>query len=151
MRFALHDYLFTVHCSPFTVHRLLFTELSFKEEIDMPKEFFPEEIQALPEADVAFPGVRGRLLQGPAQQLVFFDIDAVGEVKPHAHGAQWGVVLDGTMELTIGSETRQYGRGDTYYIPAGEVHSARFETRARVIDFFAEPHRYGVKSPPRNE
>ncbi len=114
----------------------------------MPKEFFPEEILALPEADVAFPGASGRLLQGPAQQLVFFDIDAVGEVKPHTHGAQWGVVLDGKMELTIGGETRQYGRGDTYYIPDGEVHSARFETRTRVIDFFAEPRRYGIKSTP---
>ena len=111
----------------------------------MSDEFFPEEILALPEPDVAFPGVQGRLLQGPAQQLVFFEIDAVGEVEPHAHGAQWGVVLDGTMEMTIGSETRQYTRGDTYYIPAGEVHSARFETRTRVIDFFAEPRRYGVK------
>ena len=114
----------------------------------MPDEFFPEEILALPEPDVAFPGVQGRLLQGPAQQLVFFEIDAVGEVEPHAHGAQWGVVLDGTMELTIGRETRRYTRGDTYYIPAGEVHSARFETRTRVIDFFAEPRRYEVKPNP---
>jgi quercetin dioxygenase-like cupin family protein len=114
----------------------------------MSNEFFPEEIRALPEADITFPGLRGHLLQGPDQQLVFFEIDAEGEVDPHAHGAQWGVVLDGRMELTIGEETLQYSRGDTYYIPAGEVHSARFEASTRVIDYFAEPRRYGIKSTP---
>jgi quercetin dioxygenase-like cupin family protein len=116
------------------------------EENEMSDEFFPKEILELPEADVTFPGVRGRLFQGPDQQLVFFEIDAVGEVEPHSHGAQWGVVLHGAMDLTIGSETRHYGRGDAYYIPAGVVHSARFDTKTRVIDFFAEPHRYGIKT-----
>ncbi len=111
----------------------------------MGNEFYPQEIRELPEVDVPFPGVRGRLLQGPDQQLVFFDIDPIGEVKPHSHGAQWGVVLDGEVELSIGNETGTYSKGDTYYIPAGVVHSARFRTRTRVIDFFAEPHRYGLK------
>jgi quercetin dioxygenase-like cupin family protein len=108
-------------------------------------EFFPDEIRALPEANITFPGLRGFLLQGPDQQLVFFEIDAEGEVEPHAHGAQWGVVLEGKMEMTIGNTTRQYSRGDTYYIPAGEVHSARFEAKTRVIDYFAESSRYGIK------
>jgi quercetin dioxygenase-like cupin family protein len=111
----------------------------------MNKEFYPREIRELPEIDVAFAGVRGRLLQGPGTQLVFFDIDAIGEVTPHSHGAQWGVVLDGEMELSIGKETRIFRRGDTYYIPAGVLHSARFLSRTRVIDFFAEPTRYRVR------
>jgi len=29
------------------------------------------------------------------------DIDPIGEVPPHSHGAQWGVVVEGEMELTI--------------------------------------------------
>jgi quercetin dioxygenase-like cupin family protein len=111
----------------------------------MADEFFPAEINDLPEIEVAFPGVRGRLLQGPGQQLVFFDIDPIGEVTPHSHGAQWGVVLDGEIELTIGDDTRIYHKGDTYFIPSGVVHSARFRSRARVIDFFAEPSRYKAK------
>lgn len=111
----------------------------------MVNEFFPKEIRALPEADVTFSGVHGRLLQGPGQQLVFFDIDSIGEVKAHSHGAQWGVVLDGEMELTIGTDTRTYRKGDSYYIPDGVVHSARIRTRTRVIDFFADADRYAVK------
>ena len=111
----------------------------------MSDDFYPREIQKLPEADVPFPGVRGRLLQGPSEQLIFFDIDPIGEIKPHAHGAQWGVVLAGEMELTIGEQTRTYKKGDTYYIPAGVVHSAVFRTRFQAIDFFAEPDRYRVR------
>jgi quercetin dioxygenase-like cupin family protein len=111
----------------------------------MADAFYPAEINDLPEIDVAFPGVKGRLLQGPAQQLVFFDIEPVGEVTPHSHGAQWGVVLDGQVELTIGDDSRTYRKGDTYYIPAGVIHSARFRSRTRVIDLFAEPHRYTAK------
>ena len=37
------------------------------------------------------------------------------EVPEHAHGAQWGVVLEGWVEFTIGGETQTYRRGDTYY------------------------------------
>ena len=111
----------------------------------MVDEFYPAEISDLPEIDVSFAGVRGRLLQGPDQQLVFFDIEPIGEITPHTHGAQWGVVLDGEVELTIGEETRIYRKGDSYYIPTGVVHSARFFSRTRVIDFFAEPQRYKPK------
>ena len=111
----------------------------------MADEFYPAEINELPEIDAPFAGVRGRLLQGPEQQLVFFDIEPIGEVTPHSHGAQWGVVLDGEVELTIGDETRIYRKGDSYYIPSGVVHSARFLSRSRVIDFFAESRRYEAK------
>ena len=41
----------------------------------------------LPEADIPVDGVRHRLLQGPKQQQVFFDIVPIGEVPPHSHGA----------------------------------------------------------------
>lgn len=85
------------------------------------------------------------MVQSEHGQLVFFDIAETAQVPPHAHGAQWGVVLDGEMELTIGEGTRLYRRGDTYFIPAGVTHSARFKTRCKILDFFADPDRYGVK------
>jgi len=109
------------------------------------EEFYPEIIRGLPEADVPMPGVRGYLLQGDRGQLVFFDIADTAQVPPHAHGAQWGVVLDGEMELTIGGKTSLYRKGDTYFIPAGVTHSATFRTRCRVLDFFAERDRYRPK------
>ena len=111
----------------------------------MADDFYPPEIRALPEADITFPGVRGWLLQGERSSVLFVDIAAIGQVPPHAHGAQWGVVLEGEMELTIGGQARTYRPGDHYYIPAGAVHSAVFKTRTFVIDFFAERDRYSPK------
>ncbi len=111
----------------------------------MADEFFPPEIRGLPEADIGLPGVRGWLLQGGTGSVVFFDIAPIGVVPPHSHGAQWGIVLGGEMDLTIGGETRTYRRGDRYYIPAGTVHSATFRTRFFALDFFAERDRYRPK------
>ncbi len=99
-------------------------------------------IQALPRIDVPLEGVRGLLSQGVGHQVVFFEIEAGLEIPLHAHGEQWGIVVEGEMELTIGTDTRRYGPGDSYRIPAGTPHGARFLTDFRAIDAFAEPDRY---------
>jgi quercetin dioxygenase-like cupin family protein len=78
--------------------------------------------------------------------LTFFDIEPIGEVPPHTHGAQWGVVLEGEMKLTIGDNTRTCRKGDWYYIPEGVAHGATFATRVQVIDFFADVDRYKPKT-----
>ena len=109
------------------------------------ENFFPEIINNMPDADIPFKGIKGKLLQGKEHQIVFMEIDAIGEVPPHSHGAQWGVVLDGEMRLTIGGVTKTYKKGDSYYISAGVVHSANFKTKVYVIDFFADKDRYPVK------
>jgi quercetin dioxygenase-like cupin family protein len=106
---------------------------------------YPEFILNLPEADIPFEGVRGKLLQGPDQQAVFFEIEAIGQVAEHKHGAQWGVVFEGEMELTIGGNSKTYKKGDQYYIPANVLHSANFKVKTYVMDVFADKDRYGVK------
>ena len=106
---------------------------------------FPDLIRNLPEIDVPITGVRGWLLQGPAQQLAFFDIEKDAPLSPHSHGEQWGLAICGEMDRTIGGETRRVGPGDWYHIPAGVVHSAVFLTRFQVIDFFADSDRYSIK------
>lgn len=109
------------------------------------EKIFPEMITNLPEADINFKGVRGWISQGKDHQIVFFDIEPVGKVSEHAHNAQWGMVIDGEMELTIGGITKTYKKGDSYYIPDGVPHSAVFKTRTRVLDFFADKNRYKPK------
>jgi quercetin dioxygenase-like cupin family protein len=108
-------------------------------------EFYPPFIRNLPQADVPLAGVVGKMLQGEHGLAVFFEIEQGAEIPPHSHGEQWGVVLDGDMELTIGGETRRYRPGDSYFIPAGTVHSARFPTRVRVFDLFADRERYNPR------
>ena len=107
---------------------------------------YPEMITGLPEVDFPLPGVRGWLSQAKDHQVVFFDIDPIGEVPVHTHGDQWGIVVEGEMELTIGGETKRYAPGDSYFIPAGVEHGARFLSHFRAIDVFADVDRYKPRS-----
>ena len=106
---------------------------------------FPDFITSLPEADIPFPGVRGWISQAPNHQVIFMDIDPIGSVAPHRHGEQWGLVVEGEMELTIDGVKRRVRAGDSYHIPANVEHSATFPTRVRVIDVFADVSRYRPK------
>ncbi|HNQ22849.1 MAG TPA: cupin domain-containing protein [Phycisphaerae bacterium] len=106
---------------------------------------FPSLITDLPEADLPFSGLRAWILQGTERQAAFFDIDAIGDVAPHSHGEQWGVVIEGEMELTIEGRTQRLTRGDAYHIPAGAVHSARFRRRTLAIDVYADVQRFRPK------
>ncbi len=106
---------------------------------------YPDMIRGLPEVDIHIEGVRGWLLQGGDRQVVFFDIKPVGEVPPHSHCAQWGLMVEGEMSLTIAGETKVCRKGDWYFIPEGTVHSAKFLSRVNVIDVFDAADRYRVK------
>jgi quercetin dioxygenase-like cupin family protein len=107
---------------------------------------YPEMITRLPEADVPVPGIRGRLLQGTDHQVVLFEIERTAKIPPHSHGEQWGIVVSGEMDLTIGGEMRHCRPGDSYYIPAGVEHYATFRSRVRAIDVFADRERYKPKT-----
>ena len=108
---------------------------------------FPEIITRLPEADLPFPSsmVKTSVVQSEKGQLVFFQILKDMDLPAHSHKGQWGTVIEGRIELTIGGETRTYGPGSSYYIPAGVVHSGKLPAGAKIIDFFEEPHRYRLK------
>lgn len=108
----------------------------------------PEIITRLPEAEMPFPStaVKTSVLQSDQGQLVFFQILKDVEVPAHSHKGQWGTVLEGQIELTIGGESRMHGPGSSYYIPAGVVHSAKVPAGAKIIEFFEEPERYLLKS-----
>ncbi len=107
---------------------------------------YPEMIRNLPEIAVPIPGVRGWLLQGERQQVVFFEIEAGSQIPPHSHCAQWGLMIEGKISLTIGGQTKVYGKGDAYFIPAGVVHSATFPSKVNVIDVFDDSARYKPKA-----
>ena len=106
---------------------------------------YPDMVRDLPEIDIPLEGIRGWLFQSTDKQIVFFDIQSVGNVPPHTHCSQWGVVFEGEMSLTIGGETKIYRKGDWYYIPEGVEHSATFLSRVHVMDIFDAPDRYSAK------
>lgn len=106
---------------------------------------YPEMIKNLPEIKIPIEGIQGWLLQSKTKQVVFFDIEPVGKMPDHSHCAQWGIMLAGEMELTIGGQTKIYRKGDSYFIPEGVVHSANFLSHVNVIDVFDDSKRYKSK------
>jgi quercetin dioxygenase-like cupin family protein len=69
------------------------------------------------------------------------------EVPEHFHNyAQWGIVIEGRMELIVNGKTRICEKGDEYVILSGAKHYAKFLSNSRVIDFFSEKSRYSLKS-----
>lgn len=111
---------------------------------DTPKDY-AEFIKSLPQPDIPFEGVKAFLLSGAEGQVVFFDLPAGSSVPPHSHCAQWGIVVDGEIEFTIGGVTTTKRGGDTYFIGDGVEHSGKVITNCRAIDVFADPNRYQAK------
>lgn len=63
------------------------------------------------------------------------------EMPRHHHPhEQLGIMLEGTMELTLGDETRLIRAGDAYTIPPNLPHHARtLEEGCVVLDIFTPP------------
>lgn len=104
--------------------------------------FFPDVVTSLPPADIPLDGLTSHLLQCAEHQVIFMNFTRSAEVPEHRHAAQWGVVLDGKIELTINGSSRVYGKGDTYFIPADISHSAKISAGYKDLTLFAQKNRY---------
>jgi quercetin dioxygenase-like cupin family protein len=105
---------------------------------------YPDFISALPSIAVPFPPdvVQTSAVRSDDALVVFFTFLKDMTLPMHAHGAQWGSVIAGEITFTIGTETRTYRPGDSYYIPPGVQHGAVIKGGTRVVDVFQEPDRY---------
>lgn len=108
-------------------------------------EIFPEPIRKLPEADIPLTGIRAYLSQSKNHQIIFMEFSEDAEVPEHSHDSQWGIVLEGKIELTIGKDRDTYSKGDRYFIPHGVKHSAKIYAGYADITFFNEKRRYKAK------
>jgi len=106
---------------------------------------FPEFVRNLPECDNPFPDQRGWLLVGEAGCLWFGEVDVETLAPEHSHCDQWGIVVRGKIELTIGGETNVYIAGDSYVIPEGTPHKAKVYPGFASVDFFTDPNRYRAR------
>jgi quercetin dioxygenase-like cupin family protein len=70
-------------------------------------------------------GVSARFVTGGRIMMSFVKLEAGGRVELHQHPhEQCGYMLEGSMDLTIGEETRTIRPGDAYTIPGGVPHAA---------------------------
>lgn len=109
---------------------------------------FSDFITAFPSLDLPFPEdvVQSSVVRSEAGLVAFFTFLKDMELPMHAHGAQWGTVIEGEIAFTIGGETKLYRPGDSYAIPAGVEHGAMIKAGTRVIDVFEEPDRYPIQA-----
>lgn len=111
-------------------------------------EIFPEPIRNLPEADIPLSGLTAYLSQADGHQILFMQFDEDAEIPEHSHESQWGVVLEGRIDLVIEGVQRTYTKGDRIFIPKGAKHSAKIYTGYADISFFNQEDRYTIKRPP---
>jgi len=111
----------------------------------MTKKLFPEIIDRHPNADIPIDGLISKLIQAGDQQFVFMEFEEDIEVAEHSHNAQWGVVLEGEMELSIEGVPRTLSKGDTYYIEKDIIHSAKIKKGYKDLTLFNQRDRYKTK------
>ena len=108
-------------------------------------EIFPEPILRLPEADIPLEGIKAHLAQGETFQIIFMRFEKDVILEEHSHESQWGVVLEGRIDLIIEGKKFTFKKGDRYFIPKGKKHSARIHKGYADITYFNQKDRYNIK------
>jgi len=109
------------------------------------KSIFPEPIINLPEADIPLKGVNAFLSQGSDHQIIFMSFSEDVDLPEHSHESQWGIVLEGKIDLIIDGVKNTYQKGDRYFIPKGVKHSGKIYAGYADITFFNEKDRFMQK------
>jgi quercetin dioxygenase-like cupin family protein len=67
------------------------------------------------------------------------------DLPEHEHESQWGIVLEGEIELVIDGVKHLYRKGDRYFIPKGVKHSGKIFAGYTDMTYFNQKDRYGSK------
>ena len=108
-------------------------------------EIFPEPIIDLPKADIPLDGVKANLAQGERFQILFMNFEKDVLLEEHSHESQWGVILEGKIDLIIDGKEFQFKKGDRYFISKGTKHSGKIYKGYADITYFNQKDRYKVK------
>ena len=94
------------------------------------------QLQELKSREV-IPGFTGRFVHSENMTVAFWTVKAgaVAPVHTHPH-EQVFMAMEGTFELTIDGQSREYRPGSVAVIPSNVPHSARAVTDCQVIDIF---------------
>jgi len=83
------------------------------------------------------PGYHVRFVHSENMTLAYWNIDKGASLPLHSHPhEQVANLIEGTFELTVGSETRIINPGDVAVIPGGVEHTGTAITPCRIIDVF---------------
>lgn len=91
------------------------------------------------------PDLEGRVYEGEQVTLVRWEFEpGMPRTGMHVHEAheQFGVVLQGEIEMQIGDEVIRVGAGDVFWCPPGVPHGRTLvlsDIPAHVLDVFSPP------------
>lgn len=103
---------------------------------------FPQAISSLPKADIPLKGISAYLSQAENHQIIFMEFDEDVELPEHSHESQWGMVVDGKIDLIIDGIKHTFKKGDYYFIPKGIEHSGKIYAGYSDVTFFNQKDRY---------
>lgn len=106
---------------------------------------FPSSILELPKVDIEIDGLNAFLSQGSDHQILFMEFSKDTQIPEHSHSSQYGIVLEGKIDVTIDGETKEYKKGDRYFIPEGVKHSVKIYPGYSDITFFGQKDRYSIR------
>lgn len=103
---------------------------------------FPDRIRALPEFEGPFDAFR---LGADRCDVLFASYPGGTRIDAHSHNtANYGVITQGELILTMDGKDWKFAVGDWYHIPANAVHAARFDVDTSEIEFWFDPEAQGL-------
>lgn len=106
---------------------------------------FPKPILDLPAADIPIKGVKAYLSQADNHQIIFMEFSEDVDLPEHEHESQWGIVLEGKIDLIVDGLKHTYIKGDRYFIPKGVKHSGKIFAGYADMTYFNQKDRYKTK------
>ena len=100
---------------------------------------FPEIIKKVPVRDYGIDGLTTHVDHTPTGTVYFVTAEKEVVFPEHAHAAQWTIVVSGSCTFTTNGETKTYGAGETYYIPAGLKHQITLHAGYSEVDYVDDP------------
>ncbi|MCI4369993.1 MAG: cupin domain-containing protein [Thermoplasmata archaeon] len=100
---------------------------------------FGSPIVELPRTSLA--GIDVYVHDDGTSQVLFLELPKGREatvVPTHTHGVEWGIVVEGAIEMTIDGRVELHAAGTSHLIPADVPHSFRFHPGTSSIHCFGE-------------
>ncbi len=100
---------------------------------------FPESVRRLPRTTLS--GIDVYVHDDGRTQVLFMELAADRTevtVPTHTHDVEWGVVVEGSIEMTIDGRVEEHGPGAVHLIAARVPHSFRFRPGTSSVHYFVE-------------
>jgi len=95
---------------------------------------YPKLLQKLSLYDGMFDAYK---LEAKDCDVLFASYPSGTAIEPHKHKTEnFGVIIKGELVLTMEGETKKYGMGDWYRVPANMEHAAEFDVDTSEIEFW---------------